>query len=395
MKDLDLVRKVIEKVNPKAAIHTCINGQVASPGSLLGSAKGLGAADWGILLLYCYSLYHAFNIHKCLSYVKGILDEHKQMLEAARKEAEEAKKGHDHDHSHNHAAATECNDPTHDHDHSHSHAAATACAPECNDPTHDHDHSHSHAAAATACAPECNDPTHDHDHSHSHAAATACASECNDPTHDHDHSHSHAAAATACAPECNDPTHNHDHSHSHSSHDSTTAEQRFGITSFVYQRRKPFHPVRFSLFLNGIGKLSIKGINDIRADNSLTPDSAATKKHPLLRSKGFVWMATSSNAAYFMSHAGQYLELSVLGRWWADIPRKDWPVGGESEIMVDFAGTHGDRRQELVCIYTVVYILLDFILYNTCNVMCVYTCMCLLGVYRSVRAGVSRRCSCG
>ena len=292
MKDLDLVRKVIEKVNPKAAIHTCINGQVASPGSLLGSAKGLGAADWGILLLYCYSLYHAFNIHKCLSYVKGILDEHKQMLEAARKEAEEAKKGHDHDHSHNHAAATECNDPT----------------------------------------------------------------------HDHDHSHSHAAAATACAPECNDPTHNHDHSHSHSSHDSTTAEQRFGITSFVYQRRRPFHPVRFSLFLNGIGKLSIKGINDIRADSSLTPDKSATKKHPLLRSKGFVWMATSSNAAYFMSHAGQYLELSVLGRWWADIPRKDWPVGGESEIMVDFAGTHGDRRQELVCIYTVVYILLDFTL---------------------------------
>ena len=284
MRDLDLVRKVIEKVNPKAVIHTCINGQVASPGSLLGSAKGLGAADW------------------------GILQEHKQMLEAARKEAEEAKKGHDHDHSHNHSAATECNDPTHNHDHSHSHAAATACAPECNDPTHDHDHSHNHATA------------------------------------------------TACAPECNDPTHNHDHSHSHSSHDSTTAEQRFGITSFVYQRRRPFHPVRFSLFLNGIGKLSIKGINDIRADNTLTPDSSATKKHPLLRSKGFVWMATSSNAAYFMSHAGQYLELSVLGRWWADIPRKDWPAGGESEIMVDFAGTHGDRRQELVCIYALVLV---------------------------------------
>ena len=317
VKDLDLVRKVIEKVNPKAVIHTCINGQVASPGSLLGSAKGLGAADW------------------------GILDEHKQMLEAARKEAEEAKKGHDHDHSH-------------------SHAAATACAPECNDPTHDHDHSHSHAAA-TACALECNDPTHDHDHSHSHATATACAPECNDPTHDHDHSHSHAAA-TACAPECNDPTHNHDHSHSHSSHDSTTAEQRFGITSFVYQRRKPFHPVRFSLFLNGIGKLSIKGINDIRADSNLTPDKSATKKHPLLRSKGFVWMATSSNAAYFMSHAGQYLELSVLGRWWADIPRKDWPVGGESEIMVDFAGTHGDRRQELVCIYYSISFKIDILL---------------------------------
>ena len=61
-------------------------------------------------------------------------------------------------------------------------------------------------------------------------------------------------------------------------------------------------------------------------------------------------MGTSSAAAYFMSHAGQYLELVVLGRWWADIPKSEWPAGSEEEITVDFSGQYGDRRQELVFI---------------------------------------------
>ena len=61
-------------------------------------------------------------------------------------------------------------------------------------------------------------------------------------------------------------------------------------------------------------------------------------------------MATSSAAAYFLSHAGQYLEIVALGRWWADIPQSEWPPGAEADITVDFAGKHGDRRQELVFI---------------------------------------------
>ena len=175
---------------------------------------------------------------------------------------------------------------------------------------------------------------------------------------DNDHSHEHNSN---CAPECNDPTHNHDHSHSHASK-KTTADDRFGISSFVYKRRKPFHPVRLSLFLKGLGNLSVKGISGISSssdeDNKTrarllgADDVLTVAKRSLLRSKGFIWMATSGAAAYFMSHAGQYLELMVLGRWWADIKRDDWPPGAESEIMVDFdsTGRHGDRRQELVFI---------------------------------------------
>ena len=47
---------------------------------------------------------------------------------------------------------------------------------------------------------------------------------------------------------------------------------------------------------------------------------------------------------------GQYLEIATLGRWWADLPREEWPPGAEEEITRDFEGNHGDRRQELVFI---------------------------------------------
>ena len=40
----------------------------------------------------------------------------------------------------------------------------------------------------------------------------------------------------------------------------------------------------------------------------------------------------------------------MLGRWWADIPKNEWPEGSEGEITVDFDGKFGDRRQELVFI---------------------------------------------
>jgi G3E family GTPase len=322
--DVALVKKVVQSVNPTAKVYTCVNGHVANPLDVIGSAKGEGAASWGLLF------------------------EHKSSVEAAEKalaaEKEKAAKAtHSHEHEHNESCGPDCKDPTHDHDHSHSHEHkhTDSCGPECNDPTHNHDHSHAHEHVhSESCAPGCNDPTHNHDHSHAH-----------------EHTHSES-----CGPECNDPTHNHDHSHSHSHSQQTTAEERFGITSFVYKRRMPFHPVRFSLFLQGLGKLSVKDIKEVSDNLSKDTDGKRAKavgggseafaaaKRSLLRSKGFVWMGTSKAAAYFMSHAGQYLELAVLGRWWADINKDEWPKGVEQEITADFDGPHGDRRQELVFI---------------------------------------------
>ena len=287
--------QVVSSVNPTTKIYTSVRGDIPNPISLVGSAKGEGAAD------------------------VGILDEMGNLLRAVKKQEEED--------------AREIASQSHDHGHSH-HASTSACSnTNCTDPTHDHDHGHGH----------------EHGHSHDHHA---CAPSCNDPSHNHDHSHNHGCTDT----HCNDPTHNHDHSHGHDhkASDETTAKERFGITSFVYKRRRPFHPVRFTNFLKGLGKLSIKDVQGLADFTALDLKSSDKKveeaRTALLRSKGFIWVSTSKSKSYFVSHAGQYLDLVVLGRWWSDIDKTNWPEGLESEIMQEFDGPHGDRRQELVFI---------------------------------------------
>jgi G3E family GTPase len=347
--DVQLVERVIFKMNPNAKVMTCTNGEIANPTEILGIAQGEGAASW------------------------GILDEHRKMVAAVEKEmAKDCKDAdckdptHQHDHSHEHnseCADVTCNDPTHDHGHSHEHSSACQDVT-CNDPTHNHDHSNEMHSSAVACQDStCKDPTHNHDHNHNHmqtSTAVCHDSSCKDPTHDHGHSHEHSSSAACQDVTCNDPTHNHDHSHSHSHISTTTAEERFGIKSFIYKRRKPFHPIRLSKFLQSIGKLSVKGVTDLGVTSSAMEGNAqdadtnsnilSPTRKALLRSKGFVWMASSKSTVYFWSHAGQYVELLLLGRWWADINQEEWPPGMSEEIMLDFDGKQGDRRQELVFI---------------------------------------------
>jgi G3E family GTPase len=165
----------------------------------------------------------------------GMLDEHRNMVKAA--EAEQALATHDHSHS------------------SHEHTAACK-EPKCTDPTHDHSHS-SHEHTAACKEPKCTDPTHDHSHS----------------------SHEHTAACKE--PKCTDPTHDHSHS-SHEHTPSTTAKERFGITSFVYRRRLPFHPLRLTTFLQSLAKISVT-----RAAELLPPQNleSSPPKTTILRSK--------------------------------------------------------------------------------------------------------------
>ena len=70
----------------------------------------------------------------------------------------------------------------------------------------------------------------------------------------------------------------------------------------------------------------------------------------VLRSKGFVWLATNSEVAFYWSQAGRQIELSQMGRWWAAVPRNTWPEAHVGSIMADSVGEWGDRRQELVFI---------------------------------------------
>ena len=94
------------------------------------------------------------------------------------------------------------------------------------------------------------------EHSHAQHAAPKADSSAAPPGaaeangHAEVHAHGHADAKAECEPNCTDAQHEHGgggetsqahgHGHVHESRES----KRFGITSFCYQRRRPFHPHR-------------------------------------------------------------------------------------------------------------------------------------------------------
>ncbi len=104
----------------------------------------------------------------------------------------------------------------------------------------------------------------------------------------------------------------------------------YGISSFVFRSRRPFHPQRLWNFF---------------VDNPLASQ--------ILRSKGFVWLATRSDQVGYWSHAGQVLSCDPAGTWWASSPRNEWPeltAEQVAEIESIWESPWGDRRQELVII---------------------------------------------
>ena len=105
--------------------------------------------------------------------------------------------------------------------------------------------------------------------------------------------------------------------------------EEYGISSFVYRARKPFHPQRlFDLF---------------------------QKQWPgVYRSKGFLWVASSNRFVMGWSQAGGACRYELAGSWWASAPEEYWPSDPESiaQIKETFQGPFGDRRQELVLIGT-------------------------------------------
>ncbi len=126
--------------------------------------------------------------------------------------------------------------------------------------------------------------------------------------------------------------HEHGHGDAHGHHEHAGEADKYGIDSFVYRARRPFHPQRLWALLH-------------------------EEWRGVLRSKGFFWLATRHDVIGSLSQAGGACRHGPAGFWWAAQPREEWPDDAElaAEIAADWHGdatdaSIGDRRQELVMI---------------------------------------------
>lgn len=150
---------------------------------------------------------------------------------------------------------------------------------------HHHDHHHDHH--------------HEHHHNHHH--------ECDDP-HCHCHDHAH---------ECDDP---HCHCHNHG--------DEYGITTFVYYRRKPFDLNRFDEF---VARHWDKGI---------------------IRCKGMCYFEDEYDMCYLFEQAGKQFDLKQAGTFYATMPEEELMqlMARDPMLQRDWDEQFGDRMQKLVFI---------------------------------------------
>ncbi|MDX3928962.1 MAG: zinc metallochaperone GTPase ZigA [Shinella sp.] len=113
----------------------------------------------------------------------------------------------------------------------------------------------------------------------------------------------------------------------HGFKDHIPETEEYGIRSFVYRARQPFHPERLQRFID--------------------------RPWPgVVRAKGFFWLATRPHHVGEISQAGALVRTGRMGLWWSSVPTEQWPrdPGFLAMIKPYLDPVWGDRRQEIVFI---------------------------------------------
>ncbi len=108
-----------------------------------------------------------------------------------------------------------------------------------------------------------------------------------------------------------------------------SAEEEHGVTSFVFEARRPFHPERFAELLDAF------------------PDA-------VVRAKGHFWLAGREEMALMLNVAGQSIRVAPAGNWIATLPPEEREEQFEAypELEETWDDTWGDRGTQLVLIGT-------------------------------------------
>ncbi|WP_280586395.1 GTP-binding protein [Halorubrum sp. Boch-26] len=110
-----------------------------------------------------------------------------------------------------------------------------------------------------------------------------------------------------------------DHAHRH-------PDEVYGITSFTYRRRRPFHPERIAAVLR-----------------DLPPE--------VVRSKGTLWVAGTDQRQQ-VGQAAASVRVTALGPWIASLPAVERDMLRSNRPELDWEEEHGDRLTEYVVIGT-------------------------------------------
>ncbi len=105
--------------------------------------------------------------------------------------------------------------------------------------------------------------------------------------------------------------------------------EEYGISSFTFLSRRPFHPARLHAALEGAGSTLLQSV---------------------VRSKGFVWLATRQTRGGLWEHAGKQHRIQPGGPWYAAVPYAMWPASWRDISLPWLPAPVGDRHNRIVII---------------------------------------------